>query len=75
MRKQQEQDMLDRALAIGGGMDWITPIASLIGRIFGGYRTYKVKTSQYPDELMRLRKQGRTPINVNQTGEWTVFDL
>ena len=71
MSKRQRPDRLDQALAIGGGFDWITPLCSLLS----GRQTYRVRACDYSQELLRLRKEGKTPRNVNQTGDWVVYDL
>jgi hypothetical protein len=71
MRNQPRPDRLDQALAIGGSFDWIAPLLSLIS----GRRTYKVRAADYPHELRRLQREGQQPRNVNQTGDWVVYDL
>lgn len=41
MEKQGER-MLDRAIAIGSGFDWITPLKGMVQTYFGDLEGYKV---------------------------------
>lgn len=69
-----QNDMLDKALAIGANADWITPLWSMLGGVLGWWHHFAVPRDLYADIDAMLRQKRLRQHNVMIVDDVVCFD-